>query len=69
MRIEVLKLFSCSTNVSLKLQLFIERKILKIFFLLSPFMPNGISHYCQLEWSISILRVVGRLYVSFLSKF
>ena len=32
-----------------------------------PFMPNGISYCCQLDQSISVLRVV--LYFSFLFKF
>ena len=36
--------------------------------LLNPFKPKGISHYYQLDQSISVLRVV-RLYFSFLSKF
>ena len=35
---------------------------------INPFKPNGISHYYQLDQSISVLRVDG-LYFSFLFKF
>ena len=36
--------------------------------LLNPFKPNGISHYYQLDQSISILRLVG-WYFRILYKF
>ena len=36
--------------------------------LVNPFKPNGISHYYQLDQSISVLRVVGRYFI-FLLEF
>ena len=51
------KVFQQKTKVA------IARKVLKV-----SFKPNGLSHFNQLDQSISILRVVQR-YFSFVFKF
>ena len=35
----------------------------------NPFMPNGIYHYYLLDQSLSVSRVVGSIFFSFLFKF
>ena len=59
---EVIKLFSCSNQLSMKLILFINLKILTFFFFKTSFMLNSAEH-AQLRWAWKQFELLAFLFL------